>query len=83
MVVVSASVSGSEIAVDIVKPAKIPVHAVVNRHAAHRYFGDQAFDHPKIQKEPSIANASGQTFYLAYGKIIPDVDHINFGTGYS
>ena len=47
------------------------------------YFGDEAFNHPKIQKHPSIERVSNRTVHLVNGDCITDVDHILFGTGYS
>lgn len=81
--VVGASVSAADIAVDLVETAKAPVHAITIGHAANGYFGDEAFNHPKIQKHPSIERVSNRTVHLTNGNCIPDVDHIVFGTGYS
>lgn len=83
MVVVGASVSGADIAFDLVNTAKTPVHAIVKGHTANGYFGDEAFNHPKIQRQPCITKVDGRTVYLADGKTIAEVDHIIFGTGYS
>lgn len=83
VVVVGASVSAADIAVDLISTAETPVHAIVIGHAANTYFGDEAFSHPRIQKQPSIARVSGRTVHLVDGNSIPDVDHIIFGTGYS
>ncbi|KAF7555829.1 hypothetical protein G7Z17_g1938 [Cylindrodendrum hubeiense] len=83
VVVVGASVSAADIAVDLVDTAKSPVHTIVLGHTANGYFGDVAFDHPRIEKHPSIARISGRTVHLVDGNTIADVDHIVFGTGYS
>jgi Flavin-binding monooxygenase-like. len=83
VVVVGASVSAADIAVDLVETAKAPVHAITIGHAANGYFGDEAFNHPKIQKHPSIERVSNRTVHLTNGNSITDVDHIVFGTGYS
>ncbi|CAM1503313.1 Fc.00g080890.m01.CDS01 [Cosmosporella sp. VM-42] len=83
VVVVGASVSAADIAVDLVESAQTPVHAIVLGHAANTYFGDEAFSHCRIQKQPSIARVCGRTVHLVDGNSIPDVDHIIFGTGYS
>ncbi|KAJ5781842.1 uncharacterized protein N7518_010325 [Penicillium psychrosexuale] len=83
VVVVGASVSAADIAVDLVETAKEPVHAITIGHAANGYFGDEAFNHPKIQKYPSIERVSNRTVHLTNGNCITDVDHIIFGTGYS
>lgn len=87
MVVVGASVSGADIAYDLAssKVTKNPVHAVVIGHNFNTYFGDEAFNHPRIKKQPSISrvDASTRTVHLADGTAVPDVDHLVFGTGYS
>lgn len=82
-----ASVSGADIAYDLAtsKVTKAPVHAIVLGHTFNNYFGDEAFNHPRIQKHPSIARVDPSTraVHLVDGTTIPDVDHIIFGTGYS
>lgn len=85
MVVVGASVSAADIAVDLAhsKTASLPVHAITIGHAANGYFGDEAFNHPDIQRHPSIARVEGRTVHLVDGEPIPNVDNIIFGTGYS
>ena len=83
MVVVGASVSGADIAFDLTSVAQSPVHAIVIGHVANGYFGDEAFNHPRIKKQPSIARVSNRTVHLVDGTSIPDVDYIIFGTGYS
>ncbi|KAF7560954.1 hypothetical protein G7046_g3202 [Stylonectria norvegica] len=77
------AISAADIAVDLVNSASTPVHAIVLGHAANAYFGDEAFSHPHIQKQPSIARVSGRTVHLIDGNSISDVDHIIFGTGYT
>lgn len=52
-------------------------------HAANGYFGAEAFNHPNIQRHPSIERVSNRTVHLADGSSITDVDSIIFGTGYS
>lgn len=52
-------------------------------HTANGYFGDIAFNHPRIEKHPSIARIDGRTVHLVDGNTIADVDHIIFGTGYT
>lgn len=81
--VVGASVSAADIAFDLVDTAQSPVHAIALGHTANGYFGDEAFNHPRIQKQPSIGHIAGRAVHLADGKVISDVDHIIFGTGYS
>ncbi|TLS23388.1 uncharacterized protein PpBr36_06472, partial [Pyricularia pennisetigena] len=89
VVVVGASVSAADIAFDMVKVAKSPVHAVVLGHTANAYFGDEAFRHPKIQMQPSIArvevphDSQGATVYFVDGMSVSGVDYLIFGTGYS
>ncbi|TLD32712.1 hypothetical protein PspLS_01001 [Pyricularia sp. CBS 133598] len=89
VVVVGASVSAADIAFDIVKVAKSPVHAVVLGHTANPYFGDEAFRHPKVQMQPSIARVEvppggqGATVYFVDGTSASGVDYLMFGTGYS
>ncbi|KAH7159773.1 hypothetical protein B0J13DRAFT_112821 [Dactylonectria estremocensis] len=83
VVVVGASVSAADIAVDLIQTAETPVHAIVIGHTANTYFGDAAFDHPKIEKHPSITRIAGRTVHLADGSSIADVDNIIFGTGFS
>ena len=78
-----ASVSAADIAFDLAEIATAPVHAIIIGHAVNGYFGDEAFNHPNIQKHPSIERVSNRTVYLADGNSITDVDHIVFGTGYS
>lgn len=83
MVVVGASVSAADIAFDLTKTAKGPVHAVTIGHNANGYFGDGAFHHPSIQRHPSIAKVSGRTVQFTDNTSVESVDHIIFGTGYS
>jgi hypothetical protein len=83
VVVVGASVSAADISFDLVRTAISPVHAIVIGHAANGYFGDEAFNHPKIQKHTSIARVTNRTVHLVDGSSIADVDYIIFGTGYS
>lgn len=78
-----ASVSAADIAFDLADVAKTPIHAIVIGHAANGYFGDEAFNHPNIKKQPSIERVSNRTVHLTDGSSIADVDHIIFGTGYS
>ncbi|KAI5860963.1 FAD/NAD(P)-binding domain-containing protein [Durotheca rogersii] len=83
VIVVGASVSAADIAVDLVPSAETPVHAVVIGHNANIYFGDEAFQHPKIQKHPSITRITGRTVHFADESSVADIDHIIFGTGYT
>lgn len=85
--VVGASVSGADIAYDLAssKVTNGLVHAIVIGHNFNMYFGDEAFNHPRIKKQPSIARVDAQTrtVHLVDGTAIRDVDHLIFGTGYS
>ncbi|KAL1859634.1 hypothetical protein Daus18300_009499 [Diaporthe australafricana] len=87
VVVVGASVSGADIAYDLAssKVTNGPVHAIVIGHNFNTYFGDEAFNHPRIKKQPSIARVDAQTrtVHLVDGTAVPGVDHLIFGTGYS
>lgn len=87
VVVVGASVSGADIAYDLAtsKVTKDPVHAVVVGHSFNNYFGDEAFNHPRIRRQPSISRVDPSTraVHLVDGTSIPDVDHLIFGTGFS
>ncbi|KAH4210374.1 hypothetical protein HBI95_074850 [Parastagonospora nodorum] len=87
VVVVGASVSGADIAYDLIGVARGPVYAVVLGHKANGYFGDVAFQHPGIAKKPSIshvATTNGErTVHFVDGTSVRDVDEIIFGTGYS
>lgn len=87
VVVVGASVSAADIAVDLIGVAQSPVHAVIKGHKANVYFGDVAFKHPGIKEQPSISRISTtggtRTVHFDDGGFVEDVDHIIFGTGYS
>ena len=78
-----AGVSGADISFDLTRVAEQPVHAIINGRKANVYFGDAAFDHPGIQKHPSIEKIVGRNVHLINGHIIENVDHIILGTGYS
>ena len=85
MVVVGASVSAADIAVDLTQSAEIPVHAVMIGRNANGYFGDEAFQHPSISKHPTIArvDAATRTVQFVDGTSVAGVDHLIFGTGYT
>ncbi|OCF30882.1 hypothetical protein I317_05030 [Kwoniella heveanensis CBS 569] len=85
VVVVGASVSAADIAFDLAvsKTTKGSVYAVVNGHKANLYFGDEAFNHPGISKQPSIVSIQGRTVHFIDGTSVSDVDHIIFGTGFT
>lgn len=82
VVVVGASVSAADIAVDLVDTASA-VHAITVGRRFNGYFGSGAFEHPRIMNHPSITSVTGRTVHLEDGSSIADVDHIIFGTGYS
>jgi hypothetical protein len=87
VVIVGASVSGADIAYDLVGVAKGPVYAVVLGHKANGYFGDVAFKHPGIAEKPSISHITStdgeRTVHFVDGTSVREVDEIIFGTGYS
>jgi Flavin-binding monooxygenase-like len=83
VVVVGVSVSAADIAFDLTQVAKSPVHAVVIGHTVNTYFGDEAFNHPRIRRHHSIARVDGRTVRFVDNTSISDVDHIIFGTGYT
>ncbi|KAK9774327.1 hypothetical protein SCAR479_08932 [Seiridium cardinale] len=85
VIVVGASVSGADIAVDLTKSAKSPVYAVVVGRNFNGYFGDVAFHHPGIDKRPSISriDAETRTVHFEDGTSVADVDLLIFGTGFS
>ncbi|EFW99508.1 flavin-containing monooxygenase [Grosmannia clavigera kw1407] len=85
VVVVGASVSAADIAVDLVGTAQSPVHAVVLGHVVNGFFGDGAFGHPDIRKQQSIGRvcADTRTVFFVDGSSVADVDLLLFGTGYS
>lgn len=85
MVVVGASVSAADISTDLIRTACLPIHSVVLGHTPNTFFGDIAFQHPQIQKHPTISHISPQTRTVHFidGTSVADVDHIIFGTGYS
>lgn len=84
MVIVGASVSGADIAVDLTKTAK-SVHAVVVGRNFNGYFGDVAFRHPKIDTRPTIKriDADTGTIHFEDDTSLADVDRLVFGTGFS
>lgn len=87
VIVVGASVSGADIAYDLIGAAKGPVYAVVIGHKLNGYFGEHAFLHPGIIQKPSISHIDAsnghRTVHFTDGTLVEDVDNIIFGTGYS
>lgn len=85
--------SAADIAFDLAEVAA-STHAVIIGHTMNRYFGDSAFHHPRIHQCPSIKRvtisvATSATSIakaqveLIDGTVIPDVDNVIFGTGFS
>ncbi|KAF2995054.1 hypothetical protein E8E13_001544 [Curvularia kusanoi] len=87
VVIVGASVSGADIAYDLINCAQTPVHTVTLGHKYNSYFGPVAFEHPSIVQKPSISHitvsATEKTLHFIDGTSLPDIDYIIFGTGYS
>ncbi|KAF2112709.1 hypothetical protein BDV96DRAFT_664368 [Lophiotrema nucula] len=87
VVVVGASVSAADIAVDLIGVARGPVYAIIVGHKANGYFGDEAFKHPGIAPKPSISHIDSsngkRNVHFIDGTSISNVDEIIFGTGYS
>ena len=82
-----ASVSAADTAVNLVDSAQTPVIAVV-RGRYNAYFGDLAFQHPKIQRRTPISHITSndqgdRTVHFEDGTFEAGVDHIIFGTGFS
>ncbi|KAL3417859.1 dimethylaniline monooxygenase (n-oxide forming) [Phlyctema vagabunda] len=84
VVVVGASISGTDISFALAPVVQHPLHAVV-RGKYHPYFFDWAFQHPNIERRPPISHISveNRTVTFEDGSSIQDVDHIIFGTGYT
>ncbi|KAF2204405.1 flavin-containing monooxygenase FMO [Delitschia confertaspora ATCC 74209] len=87
VIVVGASVSAADIAVDLIGDASSPVCAVILGHKFNHNFGDIAFRHPGICPKPSISHISTddntRTVHFIDGTSVADVDEIIFGTGYT
>ncbi|KFY09085.1 hypothetical protein V492_05644 [Pseudogymnoascus sp. VKM F-4246] len=86
VVVIGASVSGMDIARDLIGVAQHPINSVV-RGKWHPYFGRSAFDHSDIETRPAIKrieSAEGRrTIIFEDGTRLDNVDNIILGTGYS
>ena len=88
VVVVGASISGTDISYALADIASPPLHSVV-RGKYHPYFFDWAFQHPNILRRPPITHVvsnrttNERTVYFEDGTRLENVDHIIFGTGYS
>lgn len=72
---------------NLVDSAQAPVIAVV-RGRYNTYFGDLAFQHPKIQRRAPISHITSRghnerTVHFEDGTFETDVDHVIFGTGFS
>ncbi|CAG7958203.1 unnamed protein product [Penicillium salamii] len=87
VITVGASVSAADTAVSLVDSAQTPVIAVV-RGRYNTYFGDLAFQHPRIQRRTPISHITSddqgeRTVHFEDGTAETGVDHIIFGTGFS
>ncbi|PWY91587.1 FAD/NAD(P)-binding domain-containing protein [Aspergillus sclerotioniger CBS 115572] len=86
VVTVGASVSAADTAVSLIGSAQSPIYSVV-RGRYNPYFGDWAFRHPSIKRQPSIARISSEngerTVYFEDGTSVSDVDYIILGTGFT
>lgn len=88
VVVVGASISGTDISFALAEVAETPLNSVV-RGRYHPYFFDWAFQHPNILRRPPITHITSnretgeRTVYFQDGTKLENVDHIIFGTGYS
>ncbi|KAL4879645.1 hypothetical protein BJY04DRAFT_193314 [Aspergillus karnatakaensis] len=90
VITIGASVSAADTAVSLAtttsSPPKYPIYAVV-RGKYNIYFGDEAFEHPLIERRPPISridSANGtRTVHFEDGSSVSDVDHLIFGTGFT
>ncbi|KAJ5692460.1 hypothetical protein N7462_001883 [Penicillium macrosclerotiorum] len=71
-------------AVNLIDSAQSPIHAVV-RGRYNVYFGDDAFQHPKIRRRAPISRIESETRTVHFedGTSEAGVDHIIFGTGFT
>lgn len=88
VVVVGASVSGTDISFALAGIAEHPLNSVV-RGKYHPYFSDWAFQHPSIKRWPAISHivsdqeTDQRTIHFEDGTKLEKVDHLIFGTGYT
>lgn len=88
VVVVGASISGTDISFTLADIAETPLHSVV-RGRYHPYFFDWAFQHPNIRRRPPISKivsnkeTNERTVHFEDGTKLENVDYVIFGTGYS
>lgn len=84
VITVGASVSAADTAVNLIDNAQTPIHAVV-RGRYNVYFGDDAFQHPKIFRRAPISHITteNRTVHFEDGTSETGVDHIIFGTGFT
>lgn len=88
VVVVGASISGTDISFALADYAETPLNSVV-RGKYHPYFFDYGFQHPNIKRHPPISGivsdrrTNERTVHFEDGTKLENVDHIIFGTGYS
>ncbi|KAH9876902.1 hypothetical protein IAQ61_002263 [Plenodomus lingam] len=98
VLIVGASVSAADIAIDLIGIAQTPIPAVVLGHKPNIFFGDIAFKHPLILQKPSLShfsldknnsnnsnnnNTTTITAHFTDNTTIPNIDEIIFGTGYT
>ncbi|RDW68502.1 hypothetical protein BP5796_09159 [Coleophoma crateriformis] len=88
VVVVGASISGTDISFALADVVEAPLHSVV-RGKYHPYFFDWAFQHPNIQRHGPIIKVTSDSstgerrVHFEDGSVLENVDHIIFGTGYT
>ncbi|KAG9248319.1 flavin dependent monooxygenase-like protein [Calycina marina] len=88
VVVVGASISGTDISFAMADVVEKPIHSIVRGHY-HPYFFDWAFQHPNILRRPPITlitssrETGERTVHFEDGTKLEKVDHVIFGTGYS
>lgn len=88
VLVVGSSISGPDVAFDLalaVEDTSQIVHASIHGVNYHPYFGDHMYYHPCIVRHGPIKDisTSDRTIHFHDGTVLPNVDHIIFGTGYS
>ena len=83
MLIVGSSVSAGDTATDIIAAGVEAPLNIVSRGKFNGYFGDGAFRHPSIKLRPEISHITNRDVHFTDGSVLPDVDHILFGTGFS
>ena len=88
VVVVGASISGTDISFALADVAKTPLHSPV-RGRCHPYFFDWAFRYPNILCQPPITHIvssreiNERAVHFQDGMKLENVDHVIFSAGYS